>query len=148
MSALALKVETEKRPSSRLAVKVEIPAKRCEASYEEAISRLSRSINLPGFRKGKVPRAVLLQQLGVIRIRATALESLVDGVWREAIDQAAIKPLCEPELSEGFDALLDKFAPNKDLKITLETDIAPNPTLKTTKGLKAEAEEVKFDSGK
>ncbi len=148
MSALALKVATESRPSSRLAVKIEIPAKRCEASYEEAISRLSRSINLPGFRKGKIPRAVLLQQLGAIRIRATALESLVDGVWREAIDQAAIKPLCEPELPEGFEALLEKFQENKDLEITLETDVAPCPTLKTTKGLKAEAEPIKFDPSK
>ena len=64
-----------------------MPADRCKASYEEALGRLSKSVKLPGFRKGKVPKAVLLQQLGVLRIRATALEKLIENVWQEAIDQ-------------------------------------------------------------
>ncbi|HJN36008.1 MAG TPA: trigger factor family protein, partial [Prochlorococcaceae cyanobacterium Fu_MAG_50] len=81
MSASALKVKTESRPSSRMAVEVAIPAERCQASYDAAVSRLSRSVNLPGFRKGKVPRAVLLQQIGVERIRASAIEDLVEVVW-------------------------------------------------------------------
>ena len=50
MSAATLKVTTESRPSSRLAVTVTVPGERCKTSYEEAITSLSRSINLPGFR--------------------------------------------------------------------------------------------------
>ena len=72
MSAASLKVTSTARPGSRLAVEVAIPAERSKASYEAAISQLSRSVNLPGFRKGKVPRTVLVQQLGGLRIRATA----------------------------------------------------------------------------
>ena len=52
MSVAALKVTTEARPSSRLAVTVTVPGERCKTSYEDAITSLSRSINLPGFRKG------------------------------------------------------------------------------------------------
>ena len=52
MSAAALKVTTEARPGSRLAVTVTVPGERTKASYEDAINSLSRSINLPGFRKG------------------------------------------------------------------------------------------------
>ena len=85
MSAAALKVTTESRPSSRLAVTVTIPGDRSKASYEDAIRNLSRSINLPGFRKGKIPRTVVIQQLGPTRIKATALESLVDSIWKDAI---------------------------------------------------------------
>jgi len=66
MSAASLKVTSKARPGSRLAVEVAIPAERSQASYEAAISQLSRSVNLPGFRKGKVPRSVLVQQLGWI----------------------------------------------------------------------------------
>ena len=62
MSAAALKVTTEARPSSRLSVTVTVPGERCKTSYEDAITNLSRSINLPGFRKGKVPRTVLVQR--------------------------------------------------------------------------------------
>ena len=53
MSAAALKVTTESRPGSRLAVTVTVPAERTKTSYEDAITSLSRSINLPGFRKGR-----------------------------------------------------------------------------------------------
>ena len=145
MSAASLKVSTSSRPGSRMAVEVVVPAERCEASYEEAIKRLSRSVNLPGFRKGKVPRTVLVQQLGALRIRATALETLVDSVWRDALEQETIEALGQPELSGGFDELLESFKPGKGLTVTLETDVAPTPKLKSTKGLKAEAESVSYD---
>ena len=148
MSAASLKVKTTARPGSRLAVEVAVPAERCKESYEAAVSRLSRTINLPGFRKGKVPRAVLLQQIGPLRIRATALESMVDGVWREAIEQEKIEALGQPDLTDGFEKLLDAFDPSKELTVTLETDVAPVPKLKSTKGLKAEAESVSFDASK
>ena len=145
MSAASLKVSTSSRPGSRLAVEVAVPAERCEASYEEAIKRLSRSVNLPGFRKGKIPRTVLVQQLGALRIRATALETLVDSVWRDALEQETIEALGQPELSGGFDELLESFKPGEGITVTLETDVAPTPKLKSTKGLKAEAESVSYD---
>ena len=148
MSAAALKVSTESRPSSRLAVTVTVPGERCTASYEEAISSLSRSINLPGFRKGKVPRSVLVQQLGGVRIKATALEKLIDSAWRDAIQQESLEPISQPDLSSGFDGLLESFNPGDELTFTLEADVAPTPKLKTTKGLKAEYEAVAYDASR
>jgi len=141
----ALKVKTSPRPGSRLALEVEIPGGRSKASYEAAVTKLSRSVRLPGFRQGKVPRPVLLQQIGPLRIRATALEDLVDSVWRDALEQEAIAPLSQPELSEGFEALLARFSPGEELTLTLELDIQPSPSLRTTKGLVAEAEAVAYD---
>ena len=148
MSAAALKVTTEARPSSRLAVTVTVPGERCKTSYEDAITSLSRSINLPGFRKGKVPRTVLVQQLGGVRIKATALEKLIDNAWRDAIKQESLEPISQPDLSSGFDGLLESFEPGKELTFTLEADIAPKPTLKSTKGLKAEFETVAYDASR
>ena len=148
MSAASLKVTSKARPGSRLAVEVAIPAERSQASYEAAISRLSRSVNLPGFRKGKVPRSVLIQQLGGLRIRATALENLVDAIWRDTIKQETIEALGQPEVDGGYEALLESFEPGKPLSVTFESDVAPTPTLKATKGLKAEAESVSFDAAK
>ncbi|MCT0231110.1 trigger factor [Synechococcus sp. CS-1324] len=141
----ALKVKTSPRPGSRLALEVEIPGGRSQASYEAAVTKLSRSVRLPGFRQGKVPRPVLLQQIGPLRIRATALEDLVDGVWRDALKQEEIAALSNPELSEGFEALLARFSPGETLTVTLELDIQPTPSLRTTKGLVAQAEAILFD---
>ena len=148
MSAATLKVSTESRPSSRLAVTVTVPGERCTASYEEAIKSLSSSINLPGFRKGKVPRSVLVQQLGGVRIKATALEKLIDSAWRDAIKQESLEPISQPDLSSGFDGLLESFNPGDELTFTLEADVAPTPKLKSTKGLKAEYEAVVYDASR
>ena len=145
MSAADLRVSTESRPGSRLAVTVTVSGERCKGSYEEAIKSLSRSINLPGFRKGKVPRSVLVQQLGGVRIKATALEKLIDNAWRDAIKQESLEPISQPDLSSGFDGLLESFNPGDELTFTLEADVAPTPKLKSTKGLKAEYEAVAYD---
>jgi len=148
MSAAKLKVTTSSKPNSRIAVEVVVPADRCKNSYDEALSKLSRSIAIPGFRKGKVPRAVVIQQLGVKRIQASALESLLQKIWTETLDQEGIEPLCEPELEDGFETILENFNPEKILTLKLETDIAPIPTLKKSSGLTAEVENLIFDPRK
>ena len=140
-----LKVSTQPRPNSRLALEVEVPGERSRSSYERALEQLSRSVKLPGFRKGKVPRSVLLQQIGPLRVRATALEELVDSVFRQALEQEKIAGLSQPVLAGGFEAVLERFVPGSDLSFTLELDVEPSPTLKATKGLKAEAEPVAYD---
>jgi len=124
---------------------VAIPGSRSRASYEAAMERLSRSVKLPGFRKGKVPRPVLLQQIGPLRIRATALEDLVDAACRDALAIEKVAAISRPELSEGFDLVLERFEPGSDLTITVELDVEPTPTLRQTRGLKAEAEAVAYD---
>ena len=141
----ALKVKTSSLPGSRLALEVGVPAGRCKASYEAAVDRLSRSVRLPGFRKGRVPKPVLLQQIGPLRVKASALEDLVDSVLRDAIEQEKVEVLGQPSLSSNFEELLEKFDPAKELVVTLEMDVAPTPTLKSTKGLSAEAESVAYD---
>jgi trigger factor len=143
--AARLNVSVQPRPGSRMALEVAIPAGRCQASYDAAVDKLSRSVKLPGFRKGKVPRSVLIQQLGALRLRATALEDLVESVCRDALEQERIEALGRPELNEPFEAVLDRFSPESDLVLTLEMDVEPTPTLKTTKGLSAEAVPVEFD---
>ena len=145
MSAAKLKVKTSSKPNSRIAVEVEVPADQCKNSYIEALNKLSRSISIPGFRKGKVPRTVVIQQLGVKRIHASALESLLQKVWTESLDQEGIEPLCEPDLEDGFETILENFNPEKILTLKFETDIAPIPTLKKSSGLTAEVETLVFD---
>ncbi|KGG14568.1 MULTISPECIES: trigger factor [unclassified Prochlorococcus] len=148
MSIPQLKIKTKSLPKSRLAIEFEVPAQQCNASFEDAISTLCKSANLPGFRKGKVPKAVILQQIGSKRIQASALEKLLEKVWKEALKDQTIEPLCEPELTGGFESLLETFNPDKSLKLTLETDITPTPKLKASKGLTAEAESISFDKSK
>ena len=141
----SLKVTTSPRPGSRLALEVAVPAGRSQSSYDAALAKLSRSIKLPGFRKGKVPQPVLLQQIGPLRVRATALEELVDSVFRDALAQEEIPAIGQPELAGGFEALLERFAPGEELTLILELDVEPTPSLKVTKGLVVASEAVSYD---
>jgi trigger factor len=88
---------------------------------------------------------VLLQQIGPLRVKASALEDLVDSVLRDAVEQEKVEVLGQPSLSGNFEELLERFDPAKELVLTLEMDVAPTPTLKSTKGLSAEAESVAYD---
>ncbi|CAK6698670.1 Trigger factor [Cyanobium usitatum str. Tous] len=144
-AASPLSIKASPRPGSRVALEVAIPGGRSQASYDAAVDKLSRSIKLPGFRKGKVPRPVLLQQIGPQRIRATALEDLVEAAFRDAVSQEMVAAIGRPELTEGFEVVLERFEPGSSLTITLELDVEPTPKLKSTKGLKAEAEAISFD---
>jgi trigger factor len=144
-SAGDLQVKASPRPRSRMALEVAIPGSRCQASYEAAVTKLSRSVKLPGFRKGKVPRLVLLQQLGPLRVRATALEDLVEDACRDALAREDVAAIGRPELTEGFEEVLGRFEPGTDLTITLELDVEPSPSLRATKGLTAEAEAITYD---
>ena len=144
-SPASLQVTASPRPGSRVALEVAIPGSRSQASYDAALEKLSRTVKLPGFRKGRVPRPVLLQQIGPLRIRATALEDLVEGACRDALEIEKVASLGRPELSEGFEVVLERFQPGSDLTITVELDVEPSPSLKKTKGLKAEAETIVYD---
>ena len=95
----SLKVKTSSRPGSRLALEVGVPGERSQTAYDAALDKLSRTLRLPGFRKGRVPKPVLLQQVGPLRVKATALEELVDNVLRDAVSQEKVEVLGQPELS-------------------------------------------------
>ena len=140
-----LQVKVSPLPASRVAMELAIPGRLSQASYEAAISKLSSSVKLPGFRKGKVPRPVLLQQIGSKRVLATALEDLVESTYRTALEIETLAALGRPELSEGIELVLQRFQPGSELTITLKLDVEPTPSLKATKGLQAEVEKVDYD---
>ena len=145
MSKNSLIIKTNSRPKSRIAIELEIPSSRCKDGVDEALKTISRSAKIPGFRVGKIPKQVLIQRIRITQLYASALEKIIDKAWNEALQKESIEPLCEPELINGFEKLLESFNPDKDLKLVLETDIAPELKLKKTKGLKVEVNKSDFD---
>ena len=61
-------------PDSQIGLEIEISGDTSRNTYEKVIRQLARSSNVPGFRKGKVPRPILIQRMGTQRIKAAALE--------------------------------------------------------------------------
>jgi len=145
MAKEALIVKTTPLPQSRISFELEIPSETCKTCVNETISSISRSAKIPGFRLGKIPKQVLIQRIGITQLHASALEKIIDKSWQEALKIKSIEPLSEPELVDGFEALLAKFSPEKSLKVTLQTDVAPELKLKKSKGLSVELPKTKFD---
>ena len=126
MTKAELKVKVTELNENRISVEIEVPAARCKSSYDEALSRLGSSIRLPGFRPGKVPKQVILQQIGVARIKAAALEKLIDRAWKEALVQESLEPTSEAEMKEELQTLVDRFSPDQTVPFTLEAEVASN----------------------
>ena len=124
MTKPELKVKVTELPENRISVEIEVPAARCKSSYDQALSRLGGSIRLPGFRPGKVPKQVILQQIGVARIKAAALEKLIDRAWKEALVQESLEPTSEAEMKEELQTLVDRFSPDQNVTFTLEAEVA------------------------
>ena len=130
MRKKALKVTINELADNKVAVDIEVPANRCKSSYEAALDRMGSSIRLPGFRPGKVPKPVIIQQIGIARIKASALEKLIDQVWKEAIAQESIEPISEATLKEELQSLVDRFNPSENVTFTLDAEVAPRKKYK------------------
>jgi trigger factor len=140
-----MKVTQEKLPASQIGLEIEIPPEKSKQSYEQVIQNFARAANIPGFRKGKVPRQILIQRLGVARIKAAALEDLLQSGITEALKQEDIQAIGQPQLRSSFEELVTSFEPGKPLTFTAAVDVQPEVNLSQYSGFQVQAEEVKYD---
>ncbi|MEH1825924.1 MAG: trigger factor [Nostoc sp.] len=140
-----MKVTQEKLPASQIGLEIEITPEITKQTYEQVIKNLASTANIPGFRKGKVPRPILLQRLGTTRIKAAALEELIQDGIEQAVKQEAIPAIGQPQLRSSFEDLINNYEPGKPLTISAAVDVEPEVNLVQYTDLQAKAEEVKFD---
>lgn len=143
-----MKVTQEKLPESQIVLEIEIPAEISRNTYEKFVNNLARSANIPGFRRGKVPRSILLQQFGKEKLKAAALEEIIQTGLKDAIAQESIKVLGNPSLNSDFEELIEKFTPGEVLTFAATIDVLPTPEPGDYKGLKIKAEEVPYNPQK
>jgi trigger factor len=140
-----MKVTQEKLPASQIGLEIEITPEKTKETYEKVVKNLASTANIPGFRKGKVPRQILLQRLGVARIKAAALEELIQYGIEQALEQEQIQALGQPQLRSSFEELINNYEPGKPLTFAASVDVPPEPNLGEYTSLQVKAEEVKYD---
>ncbi len=141
-----MKVTQEKLPDSQVGLEIEVPADVSKQTYEQTLRKYMKTANIPGFRKGKVPRQILVQQLGATRLKAAALEELVQNAIDKAIAQEKIEALGNYQLRSGFESLIEEFEPGKVLVISASVDVPPQVEIKQYKDLSVKAEEVVYSA--
>ncbi len=135
----------EKLPGSQIGLEIEISPERSRQAYEQTVTHFMKSAQIPGFRRGKVPRQVVLQRFGAMQLKATALEELVEKTFKEAIEQEEIAALGNFQLRSSFDELLTQFEPGSAMTYSASIDVPPKASLKRHTQFQVTAEEVQPD---
>ena len=140
-----MKVTQEKLPASQIGLEIEIPSDMSKKAYEQVLQEFTRSANIPGFRKGKVPRQVLLQRFGSSRVKAAALEELIQSGVRQAVEQEKIDAIGNFQLRSSFEDLVQQYEPGSALTFSAAVDVQPEVKLDQYTGFNLQAEKVEYD---
>jgi len=93
-----MKVSTERLGNCQTALTIEAEASELDKSLDDAYHHLVNEVSVPGFRKGKAPRAVLVQHIGKKSLLDEALEHLIPQLYKQAVESQEIEPLARPEI--------------------------------------------------
>ncbi len=143
-----MKVIQEKLPASQVRLDIEISPEMSTKAYEKTLKEFTRNMNIPGFRKGKVPRQILIQRIGPARIKAAVLEELIEDSLKKALEQESIDAIGKFELRSSFEELIGTFQPGAALTFSAAVDVPPAVEIKQYQGLTVQAEEIAYDPQK
>ena len=115
---------------SRVRVEAEVAADAVEGAVHDAAARLGRDMKVDGFREGKIPPQVVLQQVGHTAVVDEAVRHTMPEWYEDAVRAAGIATVGSPDLD--LDALPDKGSP---LAFSFEVGVRPTATLGDYKGV-------------
>lgn len=120
-----MQIEHLENHTARLTVEVE--QSRLDAAMQKAARRIAAKVNIPGFRKGKAPFAVILQWAGQQAVMEEALDELGNEVYREALREANLDPYAPGALedmsTEGGLKLVFTFPKSPEVKLGEYRDV-------------------------
>lgn len=136
-----MKATWEKIEKNLGVLEVEVEAERVSAALDKAFQKVVKKVNVPGFRKGKVPRSIFEARYGVESLYQDAIDILLPEVYTEAVDQTDIFPVDRPEVD------VEQFAKGQPFKFKARVTVKPEVKLGDYKGIEipATAAEVSED---
>ena len=123
----------EKKEGNSGVLTIEVPVEEVNKALDQAFKKIVNQIQVPGFRKGKVPRAIFEKRFGVEALYQDALEILVPQEYSKAVDETGIYPVDYPEIGD-----LDNFAKDQAFTFTATVTVKPEPKLGEYKGLEVQ----------
>lgn len=127
---------TVERVENEATLKITAPAAEVNAGYKKAVQKIADQANIPGFRKGKAPRAIIEMHYGKEAVKQEAFEIVANKAYSEALNQEKLIPVSDPKVEEYT------FEEGKDMELTIKVTLKPEPELGEYKGLHVEKKEV------
>lgn len=133
-----MKSAVETLSPTRAKLTVEVPFEELKPSLDAAYKKIAQQINVPGFRRGKVPPMVIDRQVGRGVVLDEAINAVVPQKYMEALQANSLQPLAQPEIE------VTKFEDNDALEFTAEVDVRPEIELPDYDGVEAQVDDIEL----
>ncbi len=124
-----MSVKWEKQEGNTGVLTVEVEETKVKDGLDKAFKKVVKEINVPGFRKGKMPRKMFEQRFGAESLYQDALDFILPDAYAAAVDEAGIDPVDRPEID------IVKMEQGENLIFTATVTVRPEVTLGDYKGL-------------
>jgi len=128
-----VKTTVEKLNPTRVKLSISVTPEELKPSIDHAYEHIASQVNIPGFRKGKVPPQLIDQRVGREEVLNHAVNDGLDKFFREAIKEEKIRTLGRPQADVVELPSLKDFS--GDLVVTVEVDVRPEFDLPAYEGL-------------
>jgi trigger factor len=126
----------EKLEGNQGVLTVEVEASEVDTALDQAFKKVVKKVNVPGFRKGKMPRKLFEQRFGVESLYQDALDILLPKAYGDAVEETGIEPVDRPEVD------IEKMEQGSNLVFTAKVIVKPEVKLGEYKGLEVEKTET------
>jgi trigger factor len=133
-----MKVEVEKQEKHLAKINLEIPAEQASQEYNKAWKRIGQRLNIPGFRRGKAPRAIVEKTVGVERIKQEAMDRLFPHLFADAISEHQLDIVAPPQIESL------KFDLNEGIAVKATVELRPEAKLPDLSSLTVDVPEFKL----
>ncbi|NGM83596.1 trigger factor [Paenibacillus sp. 7124] len=131
-----MKATWEKIEKNLGVLEVEVDAERVAQALDKAFNKVVKKANVPGFRKGKVPRPIFESRFGVESLYQDAIDILLPEAYGEAVEQTDIFPVDRPEVD------IEQFGKGQSFKFKAKVTVKPEVTLGQYKGIEVPAQKA------
>ena len=133
-----MKSTVETLGPTRVRFAIEVPFAELEPSLKKAYREIAQQVTVPGFRKGKVPSAVIDQRVGRVAVLNEAVQEAIPQQIVAAIREHSVKSLGRPNVE------ITEFADGQPLRFTAELDVRPEITLPELSAIEVSVDDVEI----
>lgn len=127
-----MKATWEKLENNQGVLTIEVEEEQVENAIDQAFVKVSKKVNIPGFRQGKVPRKVFEARFGVESLYQDALDIILPEAYTQAVEETGIYPVDRPEVD------IEQMEKGQPLIFKATVTVKPEVTLGDYKGLTVE----------
>ncbi len=139
MKASWERVEGEK---NQVLLRVEVDEVAVQKGLDQAFTKVVKTVNVPGFRKGKVPRNVFESRFGIEALYNEAIDFILPEAYDQAVRETGIEPVDRPDID------IEQFGHAEPFIFTAKVTVKPEVTLGKYKGLKIEKKDFSVSDEK